>query len=189
MLDNLYTDIGVKIKNWAKWIFIVEAIGAVIAGIVLLADEFILAGLLTLVCGPIIALVSTWLLYAFGQLVDDTYAIRNQGKKINNIDKNLQAMAQLIIDETNKKVKREADEKVKRRAEAISKCKAEENAEQIVQKKDKAILEKLEYALKFQSDEGMINYLKGIQDETVQSILESPQYLVREQIESLLSDM
>ena len=33
MLDNWYTDIGGKIKNLAKWIFIVGAIGAIITGL------------------------------------------------------------------------------------------------------------------------------------------------------------
>ena len=189
MLDNLYADIGVKIKNWAKWIFIVEAIGAVISGIVLFADEFILAGLLTLVCGPIIALVSTWLLYAFGQLVDDTHAIRNQDKKINNIDKNLQTMVQPMIDEANEKAKREAEEKAKRQAEAFAKREAAKKAEQMAQRKEKTLPEKLAYALMFQSDDGMISYLKGIQDEAVQDILKSPQHLIREQIQNMLSNM
>ena len=80
MLDTLYENIGGKIKNWAKWIFIVEAIGAVITGIVLLAtdDDLIFAGLLTLFCGPIIAWVSSWVLYAFGELVEDIHAMRNK---------------------------------------------------------------------------------------------------------------
>ena len=74
MLDNLYENIGGKIKNWAKWIFIIEAIGAIITGLVLLFtdEDLILYGLLTLVCGPIVAWVGSWLLYAFGELVDKT---------------------------------------------------------------------------------------------------------------------
>ena len=80
MLDNLYENIGGKIKNWAKWIFIVEAIGAVMAGIALITtdDDLILAGILTLFCGPIVAYVCSWILYAFGELVEDVHAIRNK---------------------------------------------------------------------------------------------------------------
>ena len=33
MLDNWYADIGGKIKNLAKWIFVVESIGAIITGL------------------------------------------------------------------------------------------------------------------------------------------------------------
>ena len=80
MLDNLYTNIGGKIKNWAKWIFIIEAIGTIITGLVLLStdEDLIGYGLLTLVCGPIVAWVGSWLLYAFGELVEDVHAIRNK---------------------------------------------------------------------------------------------------------------
>lgn len=78
MLDNLYENIGGKIKNWAKWIFIIEAIGAIITGLVLLFtdEDLILYGLLTLVCGPIVAWVGSWLLYAFGELVEDIHLIK-----------------------------------------------------------------------------------------------------------------
>ena len=83
MLDNLYHNIGGKIKNWAKWIFIFEAIGAIIAGIVLIFtdEDFILYGLITLICGPIIAWVSSWILYAFGELVEDVHFIRNKEER------------------------------------------------------------------------------------------------------------
>ena len=76
----MYDNIGGKIKGLAKIMFIVEAIGAVITGIVLLAtdDDLIFAGLLTLFCGPIIAWVSSWVLYAFGELVEDIHSIRNK---------------------------------------------------------------------------------------------------------------
>ena len=52
----MYDNIGGKIKGLAKTMFIVEAIGAVITGIVLLTtdDDLIFAGLLTLFCGPIL---------------------------------------------------------------------------------------------------------------------------------------
>jgi hypothetical protein len=89
MLDNLYENIGSKIKNWAKWIFVIEAIGAVITGLVLLFtdEDLILYGLLTLVCGPIVAFVGSWILYAFGELVEKTcdneYNTRQILKKLN----------------------------------------------------------------------------------------------------------
>ena len=80
MLDTLYENIGGKIKNWAKWIFIVEAIGAIITGLVLLCtdEDLILYGLITLVCGPIVAYIGSWILFAFGELVEDVHAIRNK---------------------------------------------------------------------------------------------------------------
>ena len=71
-LDSIYTDIGRKIKGWAKWIFIIEAIAAIIAGFGLMAYDATFIGLLVLACGPLIAWVSSWILYAFGELVDKT---------------------------------------------------------------------------------------------------------------------
>ena len=84
MLDKLYENIGGKIKNWSKWIFIVEAISAIIAGFVLIFidDDLILCGLLTLVCGPIVAYVGSWILYAFGELVEKTCDNENNTKRI-----------------------------------------------------------------------------------------------------------
>lgn len=70
---DLYTDIGNKIKEWAKWIFVFESVISVVSGFVWLAnDGYILVGLLLLFCGPVVAWVSTWTLYAFGELVDKT---------------------------------------------------------------------------------------------------------------------
>ena len=84
MFDDLYYNIGGKIKNWAKWIFIVEAIAAIITGLVLLFahEDLILYGLLTMVCGPIIAWVGSWILYAFGELVEKTCDNENNTRQI-----------------------------------------------------------------------------------------------------------
>ena len=68
----MYDNIGGKIKNWAIWIFIVEAIAAIIGGIALIANDNGLVGFLTIVFGPIAAWVSSWLLYGFGQLVENS---------------------------------------------------------------------------------------------------------------------
>ena len=124
MLDNLYENIGSKIKNWAKWIFVIEAIGAVITGLVLLfTDEgLILYGLLTLVCGPIVAWVGSWILYAFGQLVEDVHAMRDKEGTTEEVKAKR---------ETEERAKREAEEKAKREAEERAKREAEEkNKEQ-----------------------------------------------------------
>ena len=70
----MYNNIGKKIKILAKATFIIEAIAAVISGIALMPidDEFILFGLLIMFFGPVVAWVSSWILYGFGELVDKT---------------------------------------------------------------------------------------------------------------------
>ena len=196
MFDKLYENIGAKIKNWAKWIFIIEAIGAVITGIVMMAnasdidDIFFFAGLLTIILGPVVAWVSTWLLYAFGELVEDIHAIRNEYYPIiNDIKKNVRLMADPIIREAEEKALCEAEEKALREAEEKALRETPAKVQQTIQKKEKTLSEKLAYALMFQSDDGMVRYLKGLQDETVQNILKSPQHSIREQIKNLLEHM
>ena len=69
-----YENIGDKIKGLAQMSFVVEAIAAVITGIALMFsdEDLILYGLLVVIMGPIIAWVSSWLLYGFGQLIENS---------------------------------------------------------------------------------------------------------------------
>ncbi|MBQ4648006.1 MAG: hypothetical protein IJB76_02460 [Clostridia bacterium] len=73
----MYDNIGGKIKGLAKIIFVVEAIVAIITGSVIMDsdNDLFLVGLLVMVMGGIVAWVSTWLLYGFGELIDKTSAI------------------------------------------------------------------------------------------------------------------
>jgi len=109
----MYDNIGGKIKGLAKTMFIVEVIGAVITGIVLLATDYdlIFAGLLTLFCGPIVAWVGSWILYAFGELVGDVHAMRNKYYPIAEEQANL---------ETEEKAKHEAEEITHEKAQTFT---------------------------------------------------------------------
>ncbi len=80
MLDNLYDNIGGKIKNWAQWIFIVEAIAAIIGGIFMLfeGDDTTFWGIILIIAGPVVAWVSSWILYAFGDIVENISDIRHK---------------------------------------------------------------------------------------------------------------
>lgn len=82
----MYDNIGGKIKGLAKAVFIVEAIAAVITGIALMAidEDLILFGILTLILGPAIAWVSSWLLYGFGELIDKVCEIATNTKTSRN---------------------------------------------------------------------------------------------------------
>ncbi len=81
----MYDNIGDKIKGLAKWTFIVEAIGAIITGISLMAtdEDLILIGLLVMICSPIIAWVSSWLLYGYGQLIENSDTIAEEYNRKN----------------------------------------------------------------------------------------------------------
>lgn len=82
----MYDNIGEKIKSLAKASFIVEAIVAAIVGIALLAsdEDLIFTGLLVLLVGPIIAWVSSWLLYGFGELINNVCKIAANTRTLKN---------------------------------------------------------------------------------------------------------
>ena len=82
----MYGNIGKKIKGLAIAMFIAEAVTLVIWGMVLIAiDEYLIAiGLLMVFFGPLVAWISTWLLYAFGELVDKATAIERNTRKAEN---------------------------------------------------------------------------------------------------------
>lgn len=85
----MYDFIGDKIKGLAKAIFFVEAIAAIITGIALLLNEEPLIGILILVLGPIVAWVSSWLLYGFGQLIDNSDTLVTLiGKQLDQTENN-----------------------------------------------------------------------------------------------------
>lgn len=84
MFDNLYENIGGKIKNLAKWTFIVETISAFLIGFGMIindGDSFIF-GALIIIFGPVIAWVSSWILYAFGELVEKNADNENNTRQI-----------------------------------------------------------------------------------------------------------
>ena len=82
MLDDLYENIGDKVKRLAKVVFAIESIAAIIYALVLMCTDAVLAGLIVLVVGPLVAWVSSWVLYAFGELVEKTVANESHTKNI-----------------------------------------------------------------------------------------------------------
>ena len=104
MFDKLYEGIGKKIQSLAIGIFIVESIASIITGFVFLFDlglEYGWWALLIIILGPIVAWISSWLLYTFGKLAEDTYEIKIQNAVISS---NIRALAEAKRDIENKKV-------------------------------------------------------------------------------------
>lgn len=83
----MFENVGSKIKGVAQAGFLLEAIGAVIAGISLMAadEDLIWAGVLVLAFGPIAALVVSWFIYGYGQLIENsdlaTEALKQKAEK------------------------------------------------------------------------------------------------------------
>ena len=101
MFDFLYEDIGGKIKRMAKWTFIIEAIASIITGIALAINEYDGGYLLICIFGPIVAWVSSWLLYAFGQIVEDVHAIRDKERPIENTQQTNPALESAVAQISN----------------------------------------------------------------------------------------
>ncbi len=77
-----YDNIGSKIKSWAMWIFTAEAIISILVGIILM-NEIVLIGLLVAVLGPIVAWISSWCLYGYGQLIENSDIIAEEHRRVN----------------------------------------------------------------------------------------------------------
>ena len=96
----MYNNIGGKIKGLAIATFIVAAIAAVITGIVLMCidEDLILYGVLTLILGPVLAWISSWLLYGFGELIDKVSDIeRNTRGETNETTSSLKAKDETAV--------------------------------------------------------------------------------------------
>ena len=81
----MYDNIGGKIKILAKVSFIVAAIAEVITGITIMAvnDDLVVYGLLVMIVGPIVAWVSSWVLYGFGQLIENSDIVAEEYNRKN----------------------------------------------------------------------------------------------------------
>ena len=83
--DRLYENIGSKIKTLAIAFFIVQAIGAIVTGIILLIDggfEYNWWAIFIILLGPVVAFVDSWLLYGFGEIIDQLTYISDKSSLI-----------------------------------------------------------------------------------------------------------
>lgn len=84
----MYDNIGSKIKVLAKVLFILEAIGVVGWGLSIIGDSFF-AGIMTILLGGVVAWISTWLLYGFGELIEKVTEIEVNTRNKNESNMNL----------------------------------------------------------------------------------------------------
>ena len=92
----MYENVGANIKVFAKISAVIEAIAAFITGIRLISldEDLIGAGFLVMIIGPILALIISWFVYGFGQLIENSdviaaeYQRKNEKHEKNAIEKN-----------------------------------------------------------------------------------------------------
>ena len=113
MFDNIFgiffNDSGNKIKNFAKWLFVIESISAIISSVVAAFVAMldlgpilgILAGLAIIVLGSIFGIAAAWVtaifIYGFGEIVDkhvtadtaDTSKTTSPDKRVNMSKKDM----------------------------------------------------------------------------------------------------
>ncbi len=76
----MFNNIGKKIKGLAKAYFIIVTALFVIMAIATMVAS-VLAGLLVLIVGTLVAWISCWGLYGFGEIVDKLDSIENKLSK------------------------------------------------------------------------------------------------------------
>ena len=83
----MFDNIGGKIKTLAKVVCWIGIIACIITGIVQMAtdEDLVLAGILTAVVGSLLSWVSSFVLYGFGQLVENSDEIVFQNNKLIDI--------------------------------------------------------------------------------------------------------
>lgn len=72
----MFADVGKTIKKIALAAFVILCVGAFVGGIVLMVEERVGWGFLTWIVGPMIAFVSSCLIYGFGEVVDTAIVLR-----------------------------------------------------------------------------------------------------------------
>ncbi len=77
----MFNNIGGKIKTVAMTLCIIESVVSAICGLVLIVTDkrTILPGILLILIGPIIAWLGSFLLYGFGQLIENSDILVRQG--------------------------------------------------------------------------------------------------------------
>lgn len=96
-----FDNIGEKIKNLAKWscwiTILLIWIATPITFIALVADEWTAhlwwVPLLSAIVGPVVVWIESWMIYAFGEFVEDIHAMRNKTATIDSIDRSLKVLS------------------------------------------------------------------------------------------------
>ena len=126
-----FDNIGIKIKNFTKWscwiTILLIWIAAPITFIVLVSDDWTAylcwIPLVGAIVGPVLVWVGSWLLYAFGEFVEDVHAIRD--KEGTTKEANTKRKKAKIKHEAELKAKQKTEIKEKQETEKITKWQIE----------------------------------------------------------------
>ena len=86
----MFENIGAKLKGLAYFLCVGGIAGSVIGGISLMSNDLVLFGLLTAVVGSLGSWISSWVVYAIGEIAENTQKNRGSygltGARSYNID-------------------------------------------------------------------------------------------------------
>ena len=71
-MENMFDNIGGKLKGLAKVICWLGIIVTAISGLLVMVNGNILEGILAIVVGCLFSWIGSWALYGFGQLIENT---------------------------------------------------------------------------------------------------------------------
>ena len=96
----MFDKIGYKIKVIAESQYVLFVLGCIIAGIYLISIEFVFLGIFVFILGFVMAPISAFLLYGFGELIDKVNEIseniKSDGLNINNVENNVDEQVQEV---------------------------------------------------------------------------------------------
>lgn len=138
----MFKDVGSKLKGTAVILFIVGLLITLPIAVITIFIAFvaengmvILYGCIMLLCQPIVSLISAWILYAFGQLVEDVEAIRIQTANVDNvtnIDRNIRSIEQLLANEKKKTVEQKETTAVSEESKKEEKARSDTPAQNVI---------------------------------------------------------
>ena len=88
--EKFFGNIGKKMKAFARWMFVIESILMILLGLVFFIQAidsfmggiYVVLGLLFIFLGPLLAWLSSWVLYGFGELIDKTCDIEKNTRAL-----------------------------------------------------------------------------------------------------------
>lgn len=106
----MFDNIGGKIKALAKVLCWIDIVASIIVGIVLVIEDFTFAGILMLTLGPLFSWIGSFVLYGFGQLIENSDAavayheseldLRAQQKKDEKLKEKAEAVKAVLNDDS-----------------------------------------------------------------------------------------
>lgn len=89
-LEGMFENIGVKLKKYAKVLFVAslagDVIGAFTFGIDRYYDEVTIVFWIFIICGPIVSYFQSALIYGFGELIEKATETKRLMEKVVNND-------------------------------------------------------------------------------------------------------